>query len=218
MKRILLTTAATVALLVFAGCAESAPTSENGTNGTQTLETPPPPVEVPEVNEADNAAYSGALRLLDVSFCEKIGDEQLKEKCTTDVNDQKIVTEATKERDASLCDQVSTDDKKEACKTSVEVAVAQETAVARKQEALKAGQMKEDEIVASGDYTRCKELEEPSNVYDCEISILANKAVQEKDPSWCEKASREDIREQCEFMYTSATDQESDTAPQPPGF
>ena len=60
---------------------------------------------------------------------------------------------------------------------------------------------KVDPIVASGDYTKCKELTAPDQLAMCETNILANKAVTLDDPSWCDKATLADAKTSCLTSY-----------------
>ncbi len=103
--------------------------------------------------------------------------------------------------DASLCAKISNEDRQNACKVQVEVITKQN----QEREALKSEIQKNDElsatIMAGKDYTRCKELTLESAKADCEYNILANKAIESKDPSLCDKISKEEQKTQCHEAY-----------------
>jgi len=187
----------------------------NPTAADQPTETPEPtPEAVPELSEADLAAYQGALQLLDESFCDKITQDIAKQECKTQVTDQKTLNAALAAVDASQCEKMSTDDKKEACRTQVEVITAKQTEKDEFEKEKKENQDKVGEIINSEDYTRCSELTIDNLKADCELTILVNKVIKDKDISWCDKASAEN-QEQCKFMGQTALSQDTDNSAPP---
>jgi hypothetical protein len=71
---------------------------------------------------ADQAAYEGALQLMDANFCDKISDENLKANCRSNIYSKNVQKEAVKNLNPQICDQITDEDQSAACKIAVEVA------------------------------------------------------------------------------------------------
>lgn len=164
--------------------------------GTQAIQPLPPPR-----TEADMAAYNGAMELKDISYCEKIKDETYKTECKTTLSDQLALSSALEKTDATLCAKLSTADKQEACRTNIAVRIQAQSQETQFLNSIAESNKKAQEITDSGDYTKCKELPDPNAVSDCEYNILVNKALADKDISWCTKISSKDTIETCKALY-----------------
>lgn len=148
------------------------------------------PTQQSTYSEADMSAYNDAVRLRDATKCSQIQDETLKTKCTTDVNDAKIIDDALANKDKTLCQKLSTSELKQKCESEINAMMSGQTA--GDEAALR------DQIIASGDYTRCsKELTTDGAKFECEVSILSQKAASTGDASWCQKGSTADIIKAC---------------------
>lgn len=158
-------------------------------------------------NPADSAAYEGAISLKDASFCDKISDQKYMQDCKDEIADQKIVDEAFAKLDASLCEKLSQNktkfdfsSKRDACKIKIEVEQKRISQQQEQESTIEKTQNLKDQIIAGGDYTRCKELTDKNFSATCELQILSNKALQTNDKSWCSKASTEETKKQCEAL------------------
>ncbi len=154
-----------------------------------------------QISAADSAALQGAVQLKDLSFCDKLSTAELKDLCKKTINDAKIATEALTKTDASICSQISNSDKAAACKIQIEVALKEKENAQNFQTDMQKDQQLSDQIVASGDVTRCKELKLPNGQKDCEYNILANKAIQTKNIGLCDQISDPSGKENCKNTF-----------------
>ena len=152
----------------------------------------------PAVSEADMAAYSGALKTGDPTFCDKIQDQDGKDKCKTAVSDNKVLEEAIKNIDASLCSNLSTEDKQEACKIEIEVSVKENEKNAEDLAEIEKNSDLFSSITENDDKTNCAQLKDPNLIETCEIKILTNKAIKSGTLDACDESSTEKIKQACQ--------------------
>lgn len=220
-KKIITLVAAAVTVLAFAGCQEAqqpqqsyVPTSGNNVpaqnvslsinpaeQGASTLQTITPAtgsqettaIPSPAFSAADQLAKSVAVRSRSESKCLEIKDQDLQTQCSADVKNAIIMDGALNKQDATLCQKLSTDDLRKQCESQITSATQQQMSTAQ----LDAEAKLRDQIIAGGDYKRCGELKVLGYISDCEIDILSKKALDTKDSTWCDKASTDEIKQQC---------------------
>jgi hypothetical protein len=158
-----------------------------------------------QYSESDLALLKAAEELNDNTYCERISDQNLSEKCKKELLDTGVRTEATEKLDPKLCEQLSSKDAEDACKIEIEVQLKQDEKLIEQKQLSDSEQLKSNEFVATGNYSGCKELTLPNQVKDCELNILSNKAIDEKDTSWCDKASTEKNIQDCILLYQMST-------------
>lgn len=189
----------TITFLVFSACqAETQSLDNNQQNSTGTSGTEQ---KTNIISLADQSVFEGARRLKDPTFCDKIQDENFKKQCRDAVNDQTQLEEAVKKLDAGLCEKISTKDGQDACKIQIEVIQKQKSQQVEEQKKIDQEHTVAQGIVEKGDYQQCKQLTVEGIVNDCEITILAKKAISTKDASWCDKASTDNNKQQCEDAF-----------------
>jgi hypothetical protein len=157
----------------------------------------------PAISMADTTALAGAIEQQDESLCGKITDQPTQKNCKLQIENTSIVNEALKAMDPTLCDKITIKETADDCRMKIEVA---KSAAVKKQEeekALAADLASRDEIVKSGNIADCKNLKEENNRTDCELNILANKAMQAKDPSICDQGSTDTIKKTCRDMASA---------------
>lgn len=176
--------------LLLSGCQDTSPTNTHSAPTTS---------QAANTNHAltDQAAYDGALKLEDSTFCTKIEERKVRENCVKEVNDQKLLQQALAKSDSSLCQKMSTSDAKKACEIRIEVLIKEQKANADKKLAIQNTYDQYNKIVEKGDYIQCKNLEDEKFRVSCETSILASKAANTKDQTWCDKISTKDGQEEC---------------------
>lgn len=89
------------------------PTTEGETEELMTV----PPL----VSQEDWTLYTGAIQLLDESYCQQIADENLRNQCATEISDEKIMKSAVEAGDYAMCDQLETS-KVQICRMRVDLA------------------------------------------------------------------------------------------------
>ncbi len=225
MKKIIVATCLAASLTLF-GCAAETPTTgtpaagtntpvtnttattqnnQNTASSTASLEVSGTQQNINTVNARDQAAYNAALQLNDASYCDKITITDYKNQCKTAVSDQMAEQEALQKPDASLCEKMSTKDLQDACKIKVEAQIQQQQ-TAEQQKSQEQAQLASDQkmtgqIISSGDYSRCSELTIYGDQMDCETNILTQKALDNKDITWCDKATLADAKSSCQTTY-----------------
>ena len=204
-KHTLFLTSAIIPLLFLAGCAEqdsislqnaNSKNSNNQQNVAISSQIENPTITPP--SPADQTAYAGAMNLKDLSLCQKIQDEQYKNQCTSALKDEKILEQALTTKDKTVCDQISTDAQKQNCVMQITVLEEAQTKQAQSQQQIDADSKLEVEIIKSGDYTRCSQITTYGSEFECEVNILAQKAITTKDKTWCQKGSTDEIKSACE--------------------
>ncbi len=188
-----------MALLFLAGCQTEKPSESSSqtapvpaaTNVTQSAQSSSAP---------DRAAYDGAQQLKDPSFCDKISDENYKKACKDAINDQSQLEEAIVKVDAGVCAKISSADQQKACKIRIEVLLKEQENSKKQEEARKNAGTLRDQIIKTGDISRCKEIKIEGKRAECEITILTNKVSTTKNISWCDKASTAELRDQCKTV------------------
>jgi hypothetical protein len=186
--------------LILAGCAGEDNTAAKQ-NMAQTQEK-----AVTQQTPADITALQGAMDQKDPKLCDKIADLRTRENCKTALESQKIAEDALKAMDPVLCDKITIKDLADACRMQIEVAKNKQKNDQERNDALSQDLANRDSIVASGEITKCKTLKEENNRTDCELNILANKAIQEKDITVCDQGSTDDIKKICRSMVGSVNE------------
>lgn len=189
-------------VLIMSGCG----TNQNNSNpntGKQpsTQET----LSLPKTrSEADIAAFQGAQKLKDPAFCDKISDQEFIQECKTELSDSTALAEAINKMDNSECEKLSSADKKAACKIQVEVTKTEMQSLQQSQEKSRSAYSDLNKIIATGDYTQCKNIDSENLRDDCEYNILVNKALETKDISNCDKITNSESKTRCkDFVSTS---------------
>ncbi len=209
-KRIFPAVLSLMALFIFSAC-DTVP-SEPAQIQTQSPQTQQTPTEMPAqqaeipASEADIAAYSGAMQLMDETYCDKIADTAYKATCKTELADTKNLNEALTSIDAALCDKLSTEDKKEACKISVQVQLDEQKQQEERLEKDAEQQILSQSIVDSKDHTRCNELEDGNQREACEMNIILNRAFAENDIAICDLMSTEEGKSSCIANFKEANE------------
>lgn len=153
---------------------------------------------------ADRANYDAAFSLKDISYCEKIQLATTKELCKTELNDSFQLEKAFTQKDQALCEKLSNEDKKQACKTRIEVMMKESQTQQQQQDQFQQDQKNMAALIEKKDYTSCKTLQLSSSQYDCELNILSNLALQQKDLKVCDKASSKEILSACQELFNKA--------------
>lgn len=206
--KIFTTTLLITAIFIFSAC-DTAPTEteQSQTQQTQQTQTEVPAQQpAPQVSEADSAAYSGAMQLMDETYCDKISDADYKSACKTELSDTKSLNEALAALDYGLCDKLSTDDKKEACKISVQVLLDEQKQEEERLQNDAEQQELAQSIVDSKDHTRCKELDDSNQRIGCELNIILNRAFAENDIAICDLMSTEEGKSSCVANFKEANE------------
>lgn len=154
---------------------------------------------------ANQTAYNAAVKMNDPSLCQKITNEDLKKQCVTGINDVKITTEALAKGDKSLCAKLSAEALKLDCEMKIEMKKVEQTKIDQYAQQTTADENLRDQIIASGDYSRCKELKVYGHQVDCESNILTPLALEKKDKSICSKATIDVAKQNCEIVYDKSS-------------
>lgn len=154
---------------------------------------------------ANQTAYNAAIKMNDPSLCQKITAEDLKKQCVTGINDVKIATDALAKGDKSLCSQLSTEPLKLDCEMKIEVKKVEQTKIDQYEQQTTSDENLRNQIIASRDYSRCKELKVYGHQVDCESNILTNLALEKKDKSICSKATIDVAKQNCEIVYDKSS-------------
>ena len=210
-KRLFTLILASATIVLLAGCTGGTTSTGQNTEQQTALSTTQPPQK--EYSLADQTAYSSAIQLKDTTFCDKISNADYRQQCKTSLADKAALQDAVTKMDASLCGKLSTHDKQNSCKIQVEVLLKQRQTQEAFQNQIKSDQKLSSEIYASGNYQRCSELSMETSRIDCESNILSNKAIQAKDPSWCDKVNLESAKQECQSNYAEFSS--GGSAPQP---
>lgn len=186
-----------VVSIIFAGCQNQPAQTPQVSNNTQQT-----PTQMQEtVSLADQANYDAAMKLRDPSYCEKIELASLNEQCKTEYNDGIQLAKALIQKDQTFCEELSTEDKKQACKVRLEVMAKEAETQEMQKQTLEEDQKNVASLLQEKDYASCKNLKLESSRYDCEMNILSNEALQQKDPAWCDKASIPEAQKACHELY-----------------
>lgn len=165
-------------------------------NTAQTVS--PTPTQSATHSETDLALNNSAFQLNDPGVCDQISDVNFGKECKTNLQNQQNESEALTKKDTTLCSKLSTPDLQKACQIKVETQLKLEEQSKQKTETINSYYLKSDEIVASGDYTRCKEISDPNIQLACESNILDSKAMETGDKTWCAKHSTAEAKAKCE--------------------
>ena len=182
LKRLTIAASLLIILLVFTGCgifgSKDQATKVQQETGEdldqQTIveieseeEIPDDKAEAEEISPEELAIYEGALRLNDESYCEKIANEQLKEKCIKDLADTKIIDEAVQADDKSICKKLE-GAKIEVC--NIQVDIAEKTL-----DDMRDLTDEENEIMRRAeedrDITICDEIESERKRENCQVNV-----------------------------------------------
>ncbi len=219
IQKTLISAAIVISFLSFTAC-ESGPNasidtaggsiSGSGANTDLSNQTGQIPLDedetasIKDYSEADRAAYTGALQLMDEAYCSRIEDGDFKTMCITEISDKKFLEQAVEAMDAAMCEKLSTDDKSAACVIKVDV---KKTEQQQEEERLRKDTEQEalaQSIVNAGDHTRCRELADPNQQEACEMNILLNKAFAENDITYCDTMSTDEGKAICRSNYEEA--------------
>ncbi len=197
-RKILSAVAIISALVVFAACSNK----ENAaTNGSTSSTLDKSALLAPTLkNPKDIDAFNTAVTSNNLSLCDKVTDSNYKTQCQAVIANPKTLVQALSSLDISICSQMLGVGQKEDCQKQIEAKQAVVANTTKAQQDLSAQQKLAQAIYDSKDYTRCKELTMQSMQKDCEINILVHKVMETKDPSWCKKASTDEIKNQCKSI------------------
>jgi hypothetical protein len=160
--------------------------------------TPPPALTA---SQADLAAYNGAMKLDDQSYCEKIADEDYRGQCVSDLSNRLLLKTALENKDAALCEKMSNTDQQQACRTQVEVKLQSKEMEQQKLEAISVQESAMKAALDSSDLSACTKLDNQNARTDCELNILINLAQSSQSAEPCSRASSEGLRQACEEEY-----------------
>lgn len=214
-NKLLLTTISVFSLLVFAGCGNlpqsnlpqsnqaNQPASISIKQSTQATSATNSNLGAPDptFSAADIAAYTSAVQLKDETYCAKITNQSYQQQCLTAISDGKTAQEALAKSDASLCSKLSSTDSQQACQIYIQADLQTKAAAKAAEDQIKKDDTLRDQIILSGDYTRCQEIKTEGDRHSCEVNILTEKALQAKNISWCDKASQQEMRDVCRMQY-----------------
>lgn len=186
-------------MLFLTGCQPSIPPQETNPSTTPTPTTDQQTQTLPTSNYSatDRANYQAAMELKDASYCSKITDKAYQQSCKSQLSDSVTLQQALAKNDPTLCTKLSIKDNQDACKIAIEVNVKKSQQEKDAEAQIQVVQKLRDEIIATGDYTRCKEITDENFRSVCELQILSNKVLQTKDQTWCDKASTKDLQQKC---------------------
>lgn len=180
----------------FAGCQNSSQATPVGpvTGTTQGA--------LNQESAADNAAFQGAVNLKDASFCNKITNKDYQQNCKTAVADSILLAEANNKLDENVCLKISSKEQQDLCKIQIAVGLEEKA----KAELAEKENEKRNQIVQAGDYTACaKNLTDKTGISACELNILAAKAFETKEISWCDKISLPQDQQRCKDSFKEGT-------------
>jgi hypothetical protein len=152
-------------------------------------------------SEAETMAYTGALKFLDIGYCEKIDEQEFKEKCNLDVKDAIFQKEAVNNLDESLCKSLSSEDKKESCKTKIQI----RQRIDNEKVLQTTNEKAYTSIVENGAYENCDSLEDQSLVELCKNNKIFSDAISNKDISLCKNLAKPDLVIECEKVYNETS-------------
>jgi hypothetical protein len=147
----------------------------------------------------DQVAFDGAVRLKDLSYCEKIVNVDLKQQCIDTVNQDVPVTPAEVD-----CTKLTVIEEKEACLLAKQIEEQAKQQQLEQEKAIADGVVKRDQAVLAGDLSSCKDLTVFGQKVGCEANILTNKAIQQNDKTICSQASMPEAKEACEMDFNKS--------------
>ena len=155
---------------------------------------------LPNLNVADQSAYQEAVANGDAKGCDQIKDSKYKQQCQAAVADAIALNAALSKSDVSMCSKLSSREFQQNCQDQVQLQLKKQTGVKQYDEQIENEQKLAAQIIAGGDYNRCKELKIEGIFSQCEVDILTAKSLSTKDISWCEKASTQNLQAVCKMM------------------
>lgn len=179
-------------------------TSSAGNNQTAVFPAMPgeaTPSALTTASQADLAAYNGAMKLEDQSYCEKITNEGYRQKCISDLANRLLLSTALANKDAALCEKMSDADQQQACRTQVEVKLQSEEQEQQKLEAISIREGAMKAALDDNDLSACARLDNQNARTDCELNILINLAQSSQSADPCSRASSDGLRQTCEAEY-----------------
>lgn len=176
----------------------------NTQNATRKADIPDSKSMSGEMTETNKAAFNAAMQLKDDQYCNKINNEEYKKFCKTEIADTIQHKMALDKADSSLCADLSGQDRQEACRIEVGVKRKELDKQHELQRQIASDEKLVLEILRNHEYQRCQELQLVASRKDCELNILTNNALRNKDVKWCDKASTEEIQSTCQEAYSKS--------------
>lgn len=140
---------------------------------------------------ADQAAFEGALKLNDPSYCEKLSTDENKVQCRNALQNKALLNEALATLDPASCDKISTQDLRDACKIQIEV---EQKFIAQSQEKQNLFQSEyqiRDQAYTKLDLSMCNQITTSGIKIECRVNVITEKARQEENPALCEELDSE---------------------------
>jgi len=183
-------------VIIFSSCAivpnQDSSSKQSNTSQDNIVQTPEA-----AILSADMVNFNGALSLNDETFCKKIDQLDLQQKCLQILNGQKVTAEAVRLLNVDGCKTLPTEDQK-ACSSQVEVAQAQQAVAQAYIEKIDS----ENKAINSGNLKDCQQFQDKKLSDGCEFNILSNKAKNLKDSvAVCSEATSPEIKEKCQKFY-----------------
>lgn len=135
--------------------------------------------EVTADSVLDDQIFMAAVNQLEVSQCFKISDPETKSECQMSVEDLLTTNVAIIEMDSSICAKAQIDRYKENCKTQVKAKI-------KLQEEDNNRLKSEQQAIDKNNPELCDSIKDISQKSMCRFNVLANQAIELKDPSVCE--------------------------------
>lgn len=152
------------------------------------------PVQVDPVTSAlDADTIVNAVRIKNQDLCDTLTAKEQVESCHTKVADAIILSNVNNSVDMKACDGIKEEKTIDQCEILVKAnqEKAEQAANAKKD------QENVDKIVASGDVSDCKDLEQENYRIQCEANIYMKQAADKNDPLPCSKIKEEFLKEAC---------------------
>jgi hypothetical protein len=193
-----------ISALVFSGCQGGSPDAQTGVvpSAKETEQENIGLVRQATVSHSneDMSAFNDALTGKDVNLCSKVSEESYKKECVTAISDILLLDEAMAKTDIAICAKIVSEEGRLKCNVEVNLKRAEDQGRLETQQEIKRISDLSNEIISQKDVKRCKELA-PKYKYGCEMNILVNEAMKNKDPKVCEEASEASTVEICKKRY-----------------
>lgn len=138
----------------------------------------------------DQQFYDQAIQSNNVSLCDQIIDNNIKGECKSILKAGEITKKAISDVNIDLCKTIDLERYKKTCTIRVQSLADS----AQKEEDIS---KIEKEAMDNKDVELCNKVENESERASCKYNILANQAIEKKDPSICEGIGQKSSIEEC---------------------
>ncbi len=167
---------ALIAVLFITGCSGS---SKTATNSNQVL---------------DNNIFKQAAESGNMARCNDILDKPLWSECKQVVSDSNMTDEAIASMDKLKCSKVNDERYRNDCEKQVDAKMEMKNADTKRLTI-------EQKAINEGDASICDEIVDPNQNTSCKYNILANQAIQKKDPTICKLIGVQESIARCEQNF-----------------